>query len=72
MLFAEDIVHVVEVEFKQLILVWRLVGRYIDDRLEVEDLSEDTSFSRICTGFLEVLGLVLIQLSVQEELLFSL
>ena len=70
-LFAEYVVHVVEVKSQELILARRLVWRHVDDRFKVEDLSEDSALSLIGPSFLQALRLILVQFRIQEELLFG-
>ena len=68
MLFAENIVHVVEVQLEQFNLAWRLVRCHVNYALQVEDLSKDTSLIDIGSCLFQALCLILIELCVEEEL----
>ena len=68
MLFAENIVHVVEVQLEQFYLAWRLVRCHVNDALQVKDLSEYAPLIDIGSCFFQALCLILIELCVEEEL----
>ena len=67
-LYAEVIVHVVEVKLEQLNFAWRLVRVQISDRLEIENFCKHAAFCNIRASFLQALRLILIELCVEEEL----
>ena len=67
-LYAEVIVHVVEVKLEQLDFAWRLVRVQVSDRFEIENFCKNAAFSNIRASFLQALRLILIELGVEEEL----
>ena len=70
-ILAESIVHGVEVKFEELNLRGRFVGCNTQDGLQAENLGQGTPLLGIGLRFPQVLGLVLVQSGIQEELRFA-
>ena len=62
--FAEGIVHCMEVKFQQLNLRRGFVRRHAENGFQAEDLCKSTTLLCVCLGLFEVLCLVLIELCV--------
>lgn len=70
-LLAESVVHGVEVKFEELNLRRRFVRSHWQDALQAEDLGQSASLLRVGLCLPQILGLVLVELGVQEELSFA-
>ena len=60
-LFAERVVHGVEVKFQQFNLRGGFVGRRAQNGFQTKDLRKSTAFLCVSLGLLEVLCLVLVE-----------